>query len=73
METILDHNITKAEFKKLGFPFKTIEEYIAEVQIQHHCYYGIALLYELRGDDKNADKYMKLSGYPVGEIIDVCL
>ena len=73
METIFDHNITNAEFKKLEHYYKSKEEYLDNMQIQHHCYHDIALLYELRGDDKNADKYMKLSGYPVGEIIDVCL
>ena len=42
------------------------------MKFQSHAYYQIALLYDIRNDDKNFDKYLKLSGFPVEEIIDHC-
>lgn len=61
METIFDHNPTKEELSELIGDF-TRDEYISKLD---HLPKGdnllfIALLYELRNDDKTAKKYIDM-------------
>ena len=73
METIFDHNITNKEFKQIfKGVFKDTNDFMKNMKFQSHAYFQIALLYDIRNDDKNFDKYLKLSGFPVEEIIDHC-
>ena len=68
METVFDHKITDAEFKLIfKGAFKDKEDFMKNMKIQSHAYYQIALLYDIRNDDKNFDKYLKLSGMQIEE------
>ena len=68
METVFDHNITDVEFKKIfKGAYKDKEDFMKNMKIKSHAYYQIALLYDIRNDDKNYEKYLKLSGMQIEE------
>jgi hypothetical protein len=68
METVFDHNITDAEFKQIfKGAFKDKDDFMKRMKIQSHAYYQIALLYDIRNDEKNYEKYLKLSGMQIEE------
>ena len=71
METVFDHNITDAEFKQIfQGVFKDKDDFMQNMKIKSHAYYQIAELYDLHKDEKNCEKYLKLSGMPIEDIID---
>lgn len=76
LETIFDHGITPEELTKIlpdDLRLSNKTSYLEAMEGNDSwMFLHIGQLYELRGNLDKAKRYMELSDFPVGEIIDHC-
>lgn len=67
MKTIIDANITRDEFKELFGNTDGVvayDNYLSLGYSENHCLYHLSLLFALRGETREAEKFRQFSGMP---------